>query len=177
MAGLMKIIKSFNLGVSFDTPFFYKNCSLRFLEKNFGNDLTNKIKDLFSLLPERKFFTVDIGYQVFKEGTKTCKNTGWHVDGVGNDYLIFCQGDFRTEFLADVSSEQFPDVRGDLLRFNNSIACKYSDHAGKEIPDATIVQYNSTHIHRGRRATHEGQRIFLRLCSSEYLVPSNVKML
>ena len=39
----MEIIKELEVTVEFKEQFFYKNCSLKFLEKNFDNDLILKI--------------------------------------------------------------------------------------------------------------------------------------
>lgn len=171
----MEIIKEINLGVNFKEQFFYKNCSLSFLEKKFDESLVLKIKSMLEHLPaHKKFITFDIGYQVFTEGTKSCANTGWHVDGVGNDYLIYADGDFRTIFSqTDLGCPV--ESRDKLLEFNNSIEKLILN--GEEIPNATLVRYTSKDIHKGRVATSAGQRFFLRVCSSDYLAPSNKKLL
>jgi hypothetical protein len=168
----MEIIKEIKLGVNFKEPFFYKNCSLKFLEKKFDKELVLKIKDITeSNLPNPKaFITYDIGYQVFEEGTKSCVNTGWHIDGVGNDYLMYAVGDFRTIF-SQTDFGCLPDSRDKLLEFNNSIEKLIL--AGEEIPNATLIRYTSKDIHKGRVATSAGARFFLRVCSSDYLRPSN----
>lgn len=171
----MIIIKELDMKVGFKEQFFYKNCSLKFLEKNFENNLVLKIKSMLDHLPEKKkHLTFDIGYQIFKEGDKSCVNTGWHVDGMGNDYLMYVNGDFRTIF-AQTDIGCFQDSPSKLLEFNNSIEKLMLD--GKEIPNATLIRYTSKDIHKGRVATSAGARFFLRVCSSDYLTPSNKKLL
>lgn len=166
----MEIIKELNLGINFKEQFFYKNCSLKFLERKFDKDLVLKIKEISEYLPIRDFITIDIGYQVFKEGSKSCVNTGWHVDGVGNDYLMYIDGDFRTIFAqTDLGCEV--KSKDNLLEFNNRIEKLLL--AGDEIPNATLIKYTSKDIHKGRVATSAGARFFLRVCSSDYLRPSN----
>jgi len=173
----MKTLHKVDLKVSFNEQFFYKDCSFNFLLKKFDKDLVDKIKSFSHLLPNKKHITVDIGFLKMDKGDKTCVDTGWHVDGVGNEYLILCMGDFRTEFLAaDAPATQFPDVRCQLRDFNKSIASKLSDAPGEEAPDATLIHYNSQDIHRGRVASHAGERFFLRICSSDYLIPKNFKL-
>lgn len=174
----MEILSKTKLGVSFDTPFFFKDCSLNYIDKKFGNLVSTKIDNLKGFLPDRKFLTVDIGFQVFKRGDKSCVDTGWHVDGIGNDYLILCEGDFRTEFLGKPLDLPIPNERSELRNFNKTIACKFSDViSGSEIPDSTLVRYSSLDIHKGRVATSDGQRLFLRLCSSDYLKPKNYRLM
>ena len=171
----MEIIKELEVTVEFKEQFFYKNCSLKFLEKNFDNDLILKIKSMLEYLPQqKKHLTFDIGYQIFKEGDKSCVDTGWHVDGMGNDYLMYAVGNFRTIF-AQTDFGCFQDSKAKLLEFNKSIE-KLMLH-GEEIPNATLIRYTSKDIHKGRVATTAGARFFLRVCSSDYLTPSNKKIL
>jgi hypothetical protein len=171
----MEILTDLKFNTEFKEQFFYKNCSLKFLEKNFDNNLVLKIKSTLEHLPQqRRHTTFDIGYQIFKEGDKSCVNTGWHVDGIGNDYLMFVDGDFRTIF-AKTDLRCLQDSKDKLLEFNKSIEKLMLD--GEEIPNATLIRYTSEDIHKGRVATSAGARFFLRVCSSDYLTPSNKKLL
>lgn len=176
----MKTISKINLETEFNEQFFYKDCSLKFLATKFDSKLVREIEEVSKMIPNKRFLTFDIGFRILNEGDKTCRDTGWHVDGVGNDYLIYCKGDFRTEFLELRTKVKFPDVRGELREFNNSIASMKTDlilGSLSEVPDSTITHYTSQDIHRGRQATSAGKRFFLRVCSSEYLTPKNVKLL
>jgi hypothetical protein len=171
----MKIIKELNITPLFKEQFFWKDCSLKFLKSKFDNELLDDINYLVSHLPNpKKFITIDIGYQLFTKGTKSCRNTGWHVDGVGNDYLMYIAGDFRTEFMVNPDAHLFPEERDKLLEFNNSI--QKIEAEGEEIPNKTLIQYTSKDIHKGRVATGDGERFFLRVCSSDYLTPKNFKL-
>jgi hypothetical protein len=172
----MKIIKTLNLDHNFKEQFFWKDCSSKFLKSKIDNRFIEEMEKIVSHLPNpKKYITFDLGYQIFKEGTKSCRNTGWHVDGVGNDYLMYIQGDFRTEFADKIAVDSFPEERSKLLEFNKSIE---NIEAGCiEIPNATLIQYTSQDIHRGRVATSAGERLFIRVCSSNYLIPKNHKLM
>ena len=161
----------------FKEQFFWKDCSLNFLSKVLPEPLALEIKSLTvqGITQPRKFITYDVGFQVFKKGDKSCKGTGWHVDGIGNEYLMHITGDFRTEFTNKIDVETYPNQRDKLREFNNSIAD--TDVPGEEIPNATLIQYTSQDIHRGRVATGAGQRLFIRVCNSHYLFPRNHKLI
>ena len=174
----MKIIKTLKFNKTFTEQFFLKDCSLKFLEKKLDDQgLINFIKKitLKGLDNPRKYITYDIGYQLFNEGTKSCRNTGWHVDGVGNEYLMFINGEFRTEFTNEIDVPSYPSGRDKLREFNRSIA--KTDVPGKSIPNSTLVSYTSADIHRGRTADGTGSRFFLRVCNSDYLVPKNKRLM
>lgn len=174
----MKILQKIELQIpQFKEQFFWKDCSLPFLEKRLPASLVNQIFLLAStgITTPRKFITYDVGYQIFKAGTKSCKNTGWHVDGVGNEYLMHITGDFRTQFTNKIDVDSFPGSKDKLLEFNTSIS--KIDVAGEEIPNATLIHYTSQDIHKGRVADCEGQRLFIRVCNSDYIFPHNKKLL
>jgi hypothetical protein len=173
----MEVIKEITIPYNFQEQFFWKDCSLNFIRKTFDELLVKSIESLIKtgLSNPKKYITVDIGFQVFNEGTKSCNNVGWHVDGVGNDYLMWIEGDFRTEFQsAEDTPKLTPTDRNKLLEFNKSI--EGSAAAGTEIPNATLIKYTSQDIHRGRVATSAGKRFFIRICSSDYLTPKNRKL-
>jgi hypothetical protein len=175
--GAMKIIKQLKLTTEFTEQFFWKDCSLNFLKKRLSPELVDEIKRLTHLGLEqpKQYITYDIGYQLFDEGTKSCRNTGWHVDGIGNEYLMFIDGEFRTEFTDEIDVHLFPEGRDKLREFNRSIA--KTDVPGKSIPNSTLVSYTSSDIHRGRTADQKGSRFFIRVCNSDYLTPKNKRLM
>lgn len=173
----MEVVKKITIPYNFQEQFFYKDCSLNFIRKTFDELLVKSIENLIhtGLSNSKKYITVDIGFQIFNEGTKSCKNTGWHVDGIGNDYLMWIDGDFRTEFQsAGDTPKLFPKDRNMLLEFNMGI--ENSAAGSVEIPNATLIKYTSQDIHKGRVATSAGKRFFIRICSSDYLTPKNHKL-
>ena len=162
---------------NFQEQFFYKDCSTKHLRKILEDTLVDQIEDMIhqELSNPKRYITVDVGYQVFSEGTKSCRDTGWHVDGIGNDYLMYIEGDFRTEFTNQIDVGDGPTGKDKLREFNESIAKIAVE--GEEIPDATVIKYTSKDIHRGRIADRSGSRFFLRVCSSDYLYPKNKRLL
>lgn len=173
----MEVIEEITIPYNFQEQFFWKDCSLNFIRKTFDELLVKSIETLINkgLNNPKKYITIDIGFQVFNEGTKSCRDTGWHVDGVGNDYLMWIEGDFRTEFQsAGDTPKLFPKDKDKLLEFN--ITIKNTAAAAIEIPNATLIKYTSHDIHRGRIATSAGKRFFIRICSSDYLTPKNHKL-
>lgn len=159
----------------FKEQFFWKDCSIKHLRRHLDSNLVDQIETLIQqeLANPKRYITIDVGYQQFKEGTKTCRDTGWHVDGINNDYLMYIDGDFRTEFaVADLTS--YPEERSKLREFNESIA--KTDFPGIQVAASTVVKYTSKDIHRGRVATGAGERFFLRVCSSDYLYPKNKRL-
>jgi hypothetical protein len=173
----MRVLHKLDIRLNFSNSFFLKDCSLNFLFNNLDQGIVKQLQEISKILPQKRHITFDIGFLKLKEGDKTCRDVGWHVDGVDNDYLIYCQGDFRTQFLNKELDVKYPEHRSELRQFNESIASTEIDVAGNEIPDSTLVQYSSKDIHRGRLATSVGERFFLRVCSSDYLVPKNFRMI
>jgi hypothetical protein len=173
----MEVIKEVTIRHDFKEQFFWKDCSLNFLRKHFDELLVKSIESLINagLSNPKKYLTVDIGFQLFNEGSKSCKNVGWHVDGINNDYLMWIDGDFRTEFQTAVELPKLTlQEKHKLLELNKQL--EKSAVAGEEIPNATLIKYTSQDIHKGRVATSAGKRFFIRICSSNYLVPKNHKL-
>lgn len=161
----------FNPELDFTESFLAKDCSVPFLLK-YKPGLEDLIKELDCFLPSKNFLTIDYYEQVLSSGTKTCKNINWHVDGMDNDYLIVSWGDFRTEFL----TADYPlDPNLTLIERNLSIVKELKGQAPSsfELSPGCPVIYDSTQIHRGRKANRDGKRILLRLCRSDYLNPKN----
>jgi hypothetical protein len=132
------------------------------------------IETLESLFPKRKkYLTVDVFEQVFTFGnTKTCRNTGWHVDGVNNHYLMWSIGHSRTLFLNE--SLDWRGMPVDLRDRNQMLEARaWPEACGIEIPESTAVIYSSDDVHKGRTAEVGTKRILLRLCYSDYVKPKN----
>lgn len=125
------------------------------------------IHSLIPLLTEKRFLTIDYSYLNLKPNQSTCRDTGWHVDGNGNHYLILSNGLFRTEFSYQEKGRGGLDLRS----FNQEISNQ--NFPFFEIPENTPIIYDSSAIHRGRVAHFEANRTFLRLCMSDYKKPTN----
>lgn len=134
-------------------------------------ELESLISKLSLEMFEKKYLTIDFSYKIFKKGDKSCVNPGWHVDGEQNQYLILCFGDFRTNFY-----NQRVELTDSLVE-NNKIIKKIESSFLKEhvfeAPNGIPILYDSKQIHQGRIADRPGERMFLRLCYSDYLVPKN----
>lgn len=134
-------------------------------------DLKDILKELIPLIPQRKFLTVDYSELCLKRGSKTCRDPRWHVDGVGNDYLIINFGECRTRFL---NQKVDPNILNTPLKELNNLLGESLKHLqGEEIPEGVPVLYTSSDIHKGNVCSKETKRILLRLCSSDYLQPKN----
>ena len=126
-------------------------------------------------VPRKRFITIDFMKRSFKVGESTRLNTRWHCDGVNNNYCLFVVGPdhARTEFykgtLPDV---QKPSKSGDeLLEYNNAIDEALAEAKGEPVPNEKPFYYTSNDIHRGRVVAENCHRIFLRVCSSDYIKP------
>jgi hypothetical protein len=168
----------YTLNHSFNTEFFFKDCSEQYLHKTLDPHLVSHILTIGENLKQEKLYrTYDVGYMTYKIGEKTCVDTGWHCDGINNQYLIYCKGDFRTKILSEESPSFFPQDRSQIRESNQIIASEFAPLSGVEIDDLTPYLYGSSDIHKGRVADKEGARVFLRICESDYLKPKNFNLL
>lgn len=158
-----------------------KNHSRKMVERKFP-EIKPLLDYLFTLLPERKkhemvdVFKVDL---TSKKGT--CVDTGWHLDGKMNPddlehYAIWSEGDFRTLFhqgrLKGVINEfpKNPNARHEL--FSKLLGHDLNDETkGFEIPNRVPVVYSTFDFHKGRVATHDCQRVFVRVMTSNVIKP------
>lgn len=132
--------------------------------------LKETLNKLTHLIETKKFLTIDYQKQILEEGEFTCRRPIWHVDGESNEYLLVCWGEFRTKF--STHQLNFMSSRKEnmnLIKGKEDLIEKLSF----EVKDGEVIKYNSHTLHRGRTATHEARRIFLRLCSSDYIRPRN----
>lgn len=130
-------------------------------------EMEGLIKELSTHFEHRKYITVDYQELVLTPGRKTCRDPRWHVDGEDNQYIIVAWGSSLTEFALD-SIELKGDFREKNLHLQGYNFSKiYTATSG--IP----VLYDSKQIHKGVVAKEKGKRVFLRLCSSNYISPKN----
>ena len=141
-------------------------------------ELSSVIDELISLVPNRKYITVDVMKHNFKTKSKTCRDVSFHVDGINNDYALWCVGSFRTEFLMNNLSVQGIGTLApkDLADEIKKCVEKESDLTLIEAEDSVPMLYDSRCIHRGRVAEQGSKRILVRICSSDYISPKNVNL-
>jgi hypothetical protein len=161
------------LNIQLDEEFFWKDSSLQFLSRKVDPAIVTLLQYHSLLIAKKKYLTYDVGFLKFKAGDKTCMDTGWHCDGIDNNYLIICKGDFRTEFLSFQPDVDPPKAREDLRKFNISLQERFKEYRGVEAPDSTPILYSSTSVHKGRDVDQDGERLFMRICSSDYIQPKN----
>lgn len=134
-------------------------------------ELENIINSLHQQMIPKQFLTIDFSIQEFSKGEKSCVNPGWHVDGENNQYIILSWGDYLTQFL----KKELPLVGS--LKENNliikTLEKSFLIDDVFEIESGVPILYDSKQVHKGRIADTYGKRVFLRLCSSDYLNPKN----
>jgi hypothetical protein len=106
-------------------------------------------------------------------GFRTCRDTRWHVDGNfagDNKYVLWARGPNRTEFPAQV-----PDLSGiPADRESQNVWLEKVMGEGFEVPDQTIVSYDSKTPHRGVVCRESGRRLFVRMMATNYIKPKNI---
>jgi hypothetical protein len=150
------------------------------------------LKHLFSLIPKKRYSLVDISFGAFKAGSTTCKDTGWHIDGKMNkdqkeDYVIWCDADdgLRTAFYKEPinyqrSITQPTSIAGRHALFESILKHSLLNEAPEltyEIPRQTPVSYRSFDFHKGRVATDMGERVFIRVMTSDVIRPRHNRQL
>lgn len=140
-------------------------------------ELSPIIDHLVSLLPVKAYFTVDVMMHNFVKDGQTCVDVSPHVDGVGNEYVIWSIGDFRTEFLiTDLDIPELGVLEPMLVKPLIRKAILENDVCFVEAPESVPMRYDSRCIHRGRRARAGSKRLMIRVCSSNYIKPKNVNL-
>ena len=95
------------------------------------------------------YITIDFSSQKLAKGDRSCVDTDWHTDGKDSNIYAFYQiGPQRTIFKDSGNNELM-------------------------IPEGEIFLYNSTDEHRGFRASCATERLFIRVCASNYIQPKN----
>jgi hypothetical protein len=163
-----------------------KNHSRNMIERKIP-ELKPLLDYLFMLLPENKKHEMVDVFKVNIDASKgTCVDTGWHLDGKMNPddlerYCIWSEGDFRTLFHTKKTKgeiESFPknpSERHDL--FSRLLGHDLHDESkGFEVPNCVPAVYSTLDFHKGRVATHNGQRMFVRVMTSNEIKPKPINL-
>lgn len=145
-------------------------------------ELKDLLDQLIPLINQKQFLTIDYSELLLSPFVKTCKNTDWHIDGIDNNYLIISWGDCRTTFIDSVEYSTLISKLASLtqnVRLTNNCLDQSALYSLKNITpeNGQPILYNSQDIHKGHTATHNGTRFFLRLCMSDYIKPTNRRLL
>ena len=150
------------------------------------------LEHLFSLIPKKRHSLVDIAFGAFNQGSSTCKDTGWHIDGKMDkdkqeDFAIWCDADdgLRTAFYKVPINYQAPisqptSIAGRHALFESILKHSLLDEPPEltyEIPRQTPVSYRSFDFHKGRVATDTGKRVFIRVMTSDVIRPKCNRLL
>lgn len=167
----MRVLEKINLRFSHD-EIFVKDMELSFFNKKFPK-FSKLTKHMRKNLPDGfTFYLVDLVVQDQKPGMNTCRDVRWHIDGdydKDNQYVLWVSGPNRTLFpktipvLADM-----PQDRNDQ---NNYIEMVMKDEESFEIPEQTLIQYDSQTPHKGVVCQKEGKRFFVRMMATNYIKP------
>lgn len=166
------------LNLQKESPIGIREFKETFRAKDFAVDkilkrkpyLNPLLSELIPLLPAKKFITVDYYEQILEEGQPTCRNPIWHVDGQMNDYLLICWGDFKTKFSDFVLN--LSDSRLENMKLIKDYQAEVEEFSW-EAQNGDAIIYDSHSLHRGQLATFDSRRVFLRICSSDYIKPRN----
>lgn len=153
-------------------PFVFKDFDFSKIELNEIRHLIFHLEKL--MLVKKKYLTIDLKIQHFKENSLTCKNPNWHLDGINNNYLIYSFGSNLTSFLTnkielDINSTNLPSINSLLNQEIKKIDKLETFNAS----DFQPVTYTSNDVHKGNVCKNAGNRFFLRLCYSDYITPKN----
>lgn len=154
-------------------PFVFKDFDFSKIESSEIRHLIFHLEKL--MLIKKKYLTIDLKVQHFKENSLTCKNPNWHLDGKNNNYLIYSFGSNLTSFLTnkielDISnSSNLPSINSIL----NQEIKKIDKLETFNALDFQPITYTSNDVHKGHICKTQGSRFFLRLCYSDYIYPKN----
>lgn len=120
-------------------------------------------------------YLVDFIVKECVPGDRTCKDVRWHVDGVyekDNRYVLWAKGPNRTQFPAQIPQiDSFPSDREQQNRFLEKFM---EGREVFEVPEQTMVSYDSRTPHRGVICKTEGKRLFVRMMATNYIKPKNI---
>lgn len=154
---------------------FVKDCSLVDFRKKFKefDDLAAKMRNC---LPNGyKYYLVDLVIQDCKPNQTTCRDIRWHFDGdfhKDNKYVLWVKGPNRTQFPKIIGSFDPPAGREEQ---NEYLEKNLAHIEVDDVPDSTIVAYDSTTPHRGVKCKESGRRVFVRMMASNYIKPKMLK--
>jgi hypothetical protein len=120
-------------------------------------------------------YLVDFIVQDCLPEERTCRDIRWHVDGdwdKENRYVLWVKGPNRTLFPAQVPQiAEFPCDRNEQNRFLEKMMDGMEE---VEVPEQTIISYDSRTPHRGVKCKVEGKRHFVRMMATNYIKPKNI---
>lgn len=125
-----------------------------------------------NLLPERKALLVDLIVRDHKVGDYTCRDIRWHFDGDysgNNSYALWAKGPNRTEFPEIIPELNPPQDRESQNRYLEGLSL-----VGIEVPEMSVVTYDSRIPHRGVVCRSTGKRIFVRLLTTDTINAKNL---
>jgi hypothetical protein len=135
-------------------------------------DMEPVVAGMRSLLPDgRTHYLVDMIVKDHSAGEKTCKDVRWHFDGDyrgSNVYALWAKGPNRTEFPETTPELAPPGDRDSQNRYLEGLGL-----VGVEVPEMTVVTYDSRTPHRGVVCRVPGKRFFLRVMGTDYINPKN----
>ena len=122
-----------------------------------------------------KFYLVDFIVKECVPGDRTCRDVRWHVDGdfnKDNHYVLWAKGPNRTQFPAQIPQiDLLPEDREQQNRFLEKLM---EGREAFEVPEQTMVSYDSRIPHRGVICKTEGKRLFIRMMATNYIKPKNI---
>jgi hypothetical protein len=132
--------------------------------------------EMRKVLPDGyQHYLVDFIVKECVPGDRTCKDVRWHVDGEfdkDNKYVLWARGPNRTLFPAQTTQiDMFPSDREQQNRFLEKLM---EDRDFFEVPEQTMVSYDSRTPHRGVICKTEGKRLFVRMMATNYIKPKNI---
>jgi hypothetical protein len=122
-----------------------------------------------------KFYLVDFIVKECVPGDRTCRDVRWHVDGdfdKDNHYVLWAKGPNRTQFPAQIP--QIDELPSDREQQNRFLEKLMEGREAFEIPEQTMVSYDSRIPHRGVICKTEGKRLFIRMMATNYIKPKNI---
>ena len=132
--------------------------------------------EMRKVLPDGyQHYLVDFIVKECVPGDRTCKDVRWHVDGEfdkDNKYVLWARGPNRTLFPAQIPQiDEFPSDREQQNRFLEKFM---EGREVFEVPEQTMVSYDSRTPHRGVICKTEGKRLFVRMMATNYIKPKNI---
>lgn len=139
-------------------------------------DFSDLAHEMRKVLPDGyQHYLVDFIVKECVPGDRTCKDVRWHVDGVydkDNRYVLWARGPNRTMFPAQIPQiDDFPSDREQQNRFLEKFM---EGREVFEVPDQTMVSYDSRTPHRGVICKTAGKRVFIRMMATNYIKPKNI---
>ena len=124
------------------------------------------------ILPDgKKSYLVDMIVKDHVPGDPTCRDVRWHFDGdysSPNVYALWARGPNRTEFPETIPELDPPADRESQNRYLEGLCLK-----GVEVPEMSVVSYDSRIPHRGVVCRVSGKRVFLRVMGTDTIKAKN----